>query len=143
MPTSTAKDARFVSTKRFTYGGREVEPGEYLNPSGQRNDRILFAGDSRYVLPAPDARDREDWPCDRCGRHFAAETQLRAHQARTYTLEHTAPEHVANLKQATAQRVGRKLKSESMAELAEDQGYAVVDVRRGPQADVPVIAPYA
>lgn len=142
MPTDIAKDAQFVSAKRFTYGGREVEMGEYINPAGFRNDRLIFSGDNRWVTPVADMLVRGDWPCDRCGRHFAFEPALRAHQARTYAIEHVDPEHAASLKEDAAKRVGRKLRNESLAELAEDQGYAVKDVRDGPGGKVPTIAPY-
>lgn len=135
MPVADYKTARYVAIKRFTYDGHEVEPGEFLEPAFLINDRIIFRDDSRLVSAAPPAGDRREFKCDRCGRAFVSEHFQHAHQRRLYEVEHTAPEHVASLREEEGKRVGRQLKSTTLADLATRAGH---DVRVN-EAGVPMI----
>lgn len=142
MPVTDWKSARFVATKPFKYGLDDhlYQVGEFIEPGGFKVDRIMFGDDSRWVMVAPDPAIREHWPCDRCGRSFLREDQLRAHQRTLYHEEQHDPERVATLREQATTRKRRELAGETMADLAREQGREVEEVRSGPNGSrVPVI----
>ena len=119
----------WIATKRFTYGGHELFPGEFFEPQGLRNDRIIFGGDSRYVQAAAKAHD--DWSCDRCGRRFAAEGQLRGHQRSLYTEEQVSPERLREIRRQAEKRDRKSLTNETVADVARRATGREVETKGG------------
>jgi len=122
----------WIATKRFIYGGHELFPGEFCEPKGLRNDRVIFMGDSRWVQTV--AKEHDDWPCDRCGRRFQGEQQLRAHQRSLYGAEQVTPERAKELKQQRDKRTRRALEQETPEILAQAAGMHVEN-----RGDIPII----
>ena len=113
----------WIATKRFTYGGHELFPGEFCEPRGLHNDRVIFNGESRYVQTV--AREHDSWPCDRCGRRFMEESQLRGHQRSLYGAEQVTPSRLQEIRHQRDARTRRALESETLADLAREAGRTV------------------
>lgn len=138
------KEARYTAARRFHYGSdangeaRIVYPGEYFDPAGLANDRLIFGETSMYTTVAPGGK-REDWGCDRCGRHFLTESQLHHHQRLTSGVENISPERASELRKQTDARAVAALQSETMADLAASRGHQVEMRRSNRGGQIPVI----
>ena len=124
----------WIATKHFTYGEHELFPGEFLEPRGLRNDRLIFSGESRYVQVV--AKEHDEWPCDRCGRRFMDESQLRGHQRRAYAAEQDSPERQKEQKRQVSAHAERALKNETITDVARRVGHDVEE-----RGGVPTIVP--
>ena len=97
------------------YGGQDLWPGEIFEPTGQKNDYLLFKDDSRYVSQVI---NKETWPCDRCGKEFATEGHLRSHQRATVDLEKLTPAKRKSNKEKSDVMTKEALEGETMADVA-------------------------
>ena len=115
----------WAATKKFTYGEHELFPGEFCEPRGLRNDRLIFGGDSRYVQVV--ASEHDHWRCDRCGRCFLTESHLRGHQRSQYEVEAVSPGRLQEIKHQRDARTRKALENETVADLARGAGREVED----------------
>ena len=129
-----AEQQLFVARKDMTLSGIKVNVGQICQPSGARNDHMIFVGDgSRWAVPF---RGDSPIPCDTdgCPHNFDNLGNLQRHR----DLVHKPERDQRAITKAQAMRAAQE--REEAGETIG--GHPVTKTKKGPRGDVSYIEPF-